>query len=414
VRALARAKPPVSAHIETVLELTDLPRALLDERQTNLKLIILQKQVRQLRRNGKKIEQTKTSTQELATKSLDAYARASCRQLCDEIHNTFPREVRDMIYSHLHCHGHKPVRVSTWWRDSLALCEWDLDPEPEWGATPELHIQRKHWWDCEFVGHLLQRESSEHFYRSHLFFFEDKFDLLPKFRVTDHFNLGFVPADVITNVGVRIDCAGYDFDGLQPVPQPTRNAGSWDDSQYTPRDLCSLLLLRLEHLFGFKKGTKISISLFVDRDKKIGTPLEVQQWLCDTAVAFLLPSIQRLVSSRYLLRLILTGWYTYDTYTGEADFIYESKTFEQDTIQSTFASVSICFLTLVSNTHSNSSILSSWRRRHSSWRRMTTSPMSKIALKRTRAKTQTATMDEHVRYDFVPFTNVTNSNKEQE
>jgi hypothetical protein len=312
----------------------NLPRALTEERQANLKLNVLREYVQRLRRKGRKFEQTRIDTQDSATTNLDAYAKASCRQLCDDIYNRFPREVRDMIYGHLNLPGTKKlgnaaasVNGPTYFH-SHSEAHWHRF---QWRDCPE-----NHWWKIDFVGEHFRRELSEHYYRSNLFFFGDSFDLLSKFRVTDQWNLGFVPADVVTNVGVQIDCDGYDFDGLTSLQDPSPNNDVWGGATSNRRKPHSTLLSSLDQLSGFKKGTKVSIKFVVDNSGRDGTAGEVQQWLCDTVLPIVLPGVQRLISAGYVIHVVLakTASWDDDDIVNE-DFIFAGKTFEQDTIQST-------------------------------------------------------------------------------
>jgi hypothetical protein len=409
VRALAHTKPPVSAHTAIPRNQLTFRRALADERQAKLKLSVLQKHIKQLRRKGRKFEQTKTNAQASAAKSLEAYAKASCRQLCDEVYSRFPREVRDMIYGYVNTTADMRIDLNAGWGGKYSYFE--SVSEAQWHDSIK---DPQHWWETDFVGENLRRELSEYYYRSNCFLFSDKFELLPRFRVTDQWKLGFVPADVIANVGVSISCADYDFKGLVPLSKPDRNSSAWDydgwGGDISPRDPCSVLLSKLEQLFGFKKGTRVSMKFIVGKGKKKGTTLEVKQWLCDTVLAFTLPSIQRLASNGYVLRIILADGFACDGYIKKDDFIFESKTFDQDTIQSSFDLVSLLSREFVSITHSCSSKRSNWRTKSLRKRRTTTSKKApKKAKRRTQTQTKTATANEHVQYHSVVFTKDSNS-----
>jgi hypothetical protein len=348
--------------LQTFGNLLTFPRTLTDERQASVKLSVLQKHVRQLRRKGKKFEQTKTDTQASAAKSLDAYAKASCRRLCDKIYDKLPQEVRDMIYGYLHTRSEMHVRGEDGWSSytnyftSVSATDWLYSS----ASDPPEDI----WWVVDFVGERIRREMSEHYYRSVLFLFDDEFNLLSKFRVADQWKLGFVPADLATNIGVHINCGAYDFDGLKSLPQsqPSNNTNAWNTgdgwNSPNPHKDRSVLLANLEQLFGFKKGTKISIKFSVNKAEKGGTTLDVQQWLCDTVLTFVRPSLERLTSTGCSVRIILgrrDGHGPYIKEYRDKDFVFKSKTFEQDTIQSSFELVSLRLIGFVSITYDKSS-----------------------------------------------------------
>jgi hypothetical protein len=290
-----------------------------------------------------------------------------------------------MIYGYLYLSGTKylgnaAARMSgpTYFK-SRSEADWQRNG---WRDCPE-----NHWWKIDFVGEYFRRELSEHYYRSNLFSFGDSFDLLSKFRVTDQWNLGFVPADVVTNVGVQIDCDGYDFDGLKSLQDPSPNNDVWGGATSNRRKPHSTLFLSLDQLSGFKKGTKVSIKFFVDNSGRGGTAGEVQQWLCDTVLPIVLPGVHRLISAGYVIHVVLakTESWDDDDIVNE-DFVFAGKTFEQDTIQSALDIVSLRNPGPGSNAYSRSSKRSSWRWRRTSKRNTTTSPTWKTAQNKTKAK----------------------------
>jgi hypothetical protein len=303
-----------------------------------------------------------------------------------------------MIYGHLDLPGTKKLGNAAasgngpTYFHSHSQAHWE---KSEWCDCPG-----NHWWKIEFVGEYFRRELSEHYYRSNLFSFKDSFELLLKFRVTDQWNLGFVPADVVTNVGVQIDCNGYDFDGLKPLQGPTRNYNGWDQPTPDLRKPCSVLLVNLDQLSGFKKGTKVSIKFVVDNSGKDGTAGEVQQWLCDTVLPLDFPGVQRIISMGYVIQVVLAKKPSWDGDIMNKDFVFAGKTFGQDTIQSSLDIVSLWNLIPGSNAHNHSSKRSSWRRRITSKENTTTSPTWKRAQKKTKTQakteTQTKVKNEHV------------------
>jgi len=303
----------------------------------------LQKRLRQLRRKGKSLQEASDDKRASAAKTLEKYAKIACREFCDNVYNSFPREVRDMIYGHLDSReiAHVDQGSSSWgglgYFDSASAAQWDAGG---WREAPD------HWWDVECVGEHMRRELGERYYRSVRFDFGQNFDLLSRFRVTDQWKLGFVPAVIGTNISVTIDCENYDFDGLEA---PNVNTGDWDTPPGNrPR---YKFLSRLEPLFGFKQGTKLSIKFSVGRCKK-GDTLERQQWLCDTVLPFAFPSIHRLQGAGYNICVVLSRaacWDIDDSFVANYEFpISRSLTYEA--CKSQFEAVSFLSLMIMSVT----------------------------------------------------------------
>ena len=266
-----------------------------------MRLQDLQKRLRQLRRKGKSLQEASDDKKASAVKTLEKYAKTACREFCDNVYNSFPREVRDMIYGHL-----DPGEVTHIVHENIGwggMSYFNSDSEAQLHAPWE--VVSGHWWEVECVGEHMRREVSEHYYRSVCFDFSQNFDLLARFRVTDQWKLGFIPADIVTNVSVTINCEDYDFDGLEA---PTVDNSGWGGdnsgslSGHRPRHK---LLSRLESLFGFKRGTKVRMQFSVGQCRK-GSTLEKQQWLCDTVLPFAFPTIQPLHGAGYNICLVLS------------------------------------------------------------------------------------------------------------
>jgi hypothetical protein len=87
------------------------------------------------------------------------------------------------------------------------------------------------------------------------------FNSLAKVRITDTFGLGILPVDFVLNVEISIDIHKYDFLGLS---SNHHYRWGWDIAP-TPR---TEVLYNLEHLFGFKTGTKLTINCNMDGFKQ--------------------------------------------------------------------------------------------------------------------------------------------------
>jgi hypothetical protein len=83
------------------------------------------------------------------------------------------------------------------------------------------------------VGENMLRELSEHYCLTVLFLFAADCELLPKFRITDQWGLGFVPGDIATNIGILMDCGSYNFAGIESILRDDPNSANANNSWST-------------------------------------------------------------------------------------------------------------------------------------------------------------------------------------
>lgn len=166
----------------------------------------LKKKIKALRRRGKALHEDTSLKKANTDAAFAEYAKVTCRELSDLVYKKLPREIRDVIYGHiLDCNEilitsdlakkgdefkYFDVKYDTYLRNRLF---WNLDL----------------WWDSDFVGSKMVRELGEDLYRSASFYFENAFHLISKFRITDQWNLGFLPVSFISNVDVCVSCEDY-------------------------------------------------------------------------------------------------------------------------------------------------------------------------------------------------------------
>jgi hypothetical protein len=266
------------------------------------RLNALQKHLKGLRRRGKFLQQDQLDTHAETTSALKDYAKMSCRQLCDDVYNSFPREMRDMIYGHLNdgAEVHVPDTSCGWttnYFSSTSASQCSAGSADCWDSRDRCD----HWWCREYVGDLMHREITEYYFRTTCFGFEGNFKSMARFRITDQWNVGFLPASIASNISFRIRCDDYEFKGLLSPQEMTRR---WIDTN--ERRPCAKLLSNLESVFGFKTGTKLDIRVAV-ADAKEGGVLEGLEWMCDTVLPFILPTLQRFEEVGYRLNLFLSG-----------------------------------------------------------------------------------------------------------
>ena len=140
-----------------------------------------------LQRREKTLQQDKVGAQAETTSALEEYAKMSCRQLCDEVYNAFPREIRDMIYGYLH-EGEKnevPIPDNSCHRTTNYFSSTSASQfSPGHVGNLDTRDRCDHWWCREYLGDIVQRELAEHFFRT-LFCFGFNLESMAGFRIKD-------------------------------------------------------------------------------------------------------------------------------------------------------------------------------------------------------------------------------------
>jgi hypothetical protein len=294
-------------------------RALRNEQKIQDQLDTLQEQIKQLRLEGKALQPKMVEKKCATMAALKEFARVDCLQLCGAVYKTFPREVRDIIYIHIHPYSERTIEGKheyNGWADacfvSIGYFETESEPHFRLGAETECS---QHLWKAEAVGENMLHEMIEQYYRSSAFQFNGRFDLIPLFQTTDQWNIGFVPADFITNVQVSISCDSLEFNAPHIKKSRIRRSGSpdawgmFDDSIY--RCQCSGrgsstplyfegTVANLQTLFGFRQGTNISILFSVDtQDIEL---YDGVAFLREQVIPAVFATLQRLQRSGYRLK----------------------------------------------------------------------------------------------------------------
>jgi hypothetical protein len=61
----------------------------------------LQLRIKKLRRHGKTLDEKSGIAHWNRINAFEAYAKNECREFCDKVHKTFPREIHDIIYGYV-------------------------------------------------------------------------------------------------------------------------------------------------------------------------------------------------------------------------------------------------------------------------------------------------------------------------
>ncbi|KAI0581109.1 hypothetical protein TUN199_07295 [Pyrenophora tritici-repentis] len=290
-------------------------------RKIGVRLEALEAQIKKLRLKGKLIKAKSRLSEDDATNTFLSYAKKKCLELCDNVQKAFPREIRDIIYGHITC------------RDDADMPDW-----PKWGnpeiieesyfrtqsetqlRKPNGTHEKDHWWDPDFVGVDMVREIGENYYRSSYFQFGGTFDIIPRFRATDQWNLAFTPVLLVSKVGIEIKCKQYYTELIV-----THN---WGDIIEEYKELHgkeltqakAKLLVKLEFLFGFRPGTDITIVVNSVPEEKVPSTLTEQEWMCENPIKLIFPVLRRLKDSGCRVRAVLEN-YPEGPYSDWAPFV---------------------------------------------------------------------------------------------
>jgi len=207
--------------------------------------------------------------------------------------------VRDIIYVHLL--QDKPYEVN----DDTYTVDNTNGPTDSWGNRvrwPNRHTH-SHLTEAASMGKRIVREIEQVYLRTTTFVFIGDCRPMSRFRLVDHLGLGLIAAHFIVNVEVQIACEIFDLPGLRPDPGAQQNNawGAWDAY---PLLHASEMAIRLENLFGFRKGSKILIDLVID-SSRVAKSTSPEQWLCNTVVPFIFESLRRLNQAGYNIKLRL-------------------------------------------------------------------------------------------------------------
>jgi len=285
-------------------------RALKQERKTELQLAAAKIKVKKLRRRCKKLQETSDDDKTETADAFLAFAKNDCLEFCTQVHKTFPREIRDTIYSYIT--GFKDISINCDEDGNLEHTDYDFSP---WGlelCLDPAYDGADHWWKPEHVGPAMVRELGENFYRTSCFAFQGNLAAFGPFRATDLWGFGFLPVEFVSKVDVSIFCDNYKFELIDrpnikvPGNHHTFQSSSKvrENNNVGTKNTQKHLLVKLESLFGFKHGTALTIRLSSRRGAK-HTPLEQQEWMSHNVVPVILPILQRLKDAGCRVRILL-------------------------------------------------------------------------------------------------------------
>ena len=201
-------------------------------------------------------------------KAIESYSQALCLEQCNAIRATFPREIRDMIWTEL-----------CTYRFTLATTE-ECDEHCKHAVEPhKTTFKNMHWLYPEFVGEETAAEIVEVFYKSNSFKVKTCTDL-QKFLTDKSLGGGIVPADCVKSLNLGIyDSDFSDCDQPDWVPMSRET-----DEQYILKDLQHIL--QSLHSVRYAEGFKLTIVLYASihaakTAKMIGAMHPILEELCE-------------------------------------------------------------------------------------------------------------------------------------
>lgn len=248
---------------------------------------------------------------------MTEFAQQDCRKLCDKIYQVFPREIRDIVYDHIHSKREicLVARVYSFWGEDSSDCITYVQSKSEYhlrtGSTKPVE---DHLWRKEYMGEKVMRELVEYYFRSVCFRFEDGWDFVQKFRVTDQWNLGWVPGEFVTNIQVSVDCSAHVYETWPAVQEDRWAHNGWNANPFgggdtserrldpvEPRCPKSELLVVLESLFSFRRGTKVTLNLRCSRfDRESPSP----EGIFEAMTPIIFPTLRRLCDSGIVVNMV--------------------------------------------------------------------------------------------------------------
>ncbi|CAI9637205.1 unnamed protein product [Alternaria burnsii] len=199
-----------------------------------------------------------------------------------------PRELRDIIYEHLLPHS---ITVSK------RLTAMDFDGQvcvESNGSVGLFTMMPVHLRETEYRPQDFYREILERRFQTTTFDLGDDLSLIAALGSWDG-GLGIMPADYPLDISFFIK---FDWLNLQGIHNPWMEY----DTPLWPK----VFLTRIEGLFSFKPGTKLTVCI---RQANVELPIakEIKELECKVVVSIILPTLRRLAAVGTKTKLCLDG-----------------------------------------------------------------------------------------------------------
>ncbi|KAF2743176.1 hypothetical protein M011DRAFT_480957 [Sporormia fimetaria CBS 119925] len=135
----------------------------------------------------------------------ESVQQLACLQLCEQMQQKLPPELRHMIYDFVHERPAVFAHDDPWYpfkgaKEIFAYYSnyegWSF--EEGYACQFEMRARKRHW-DVRFVGWDTLRQLTENFYRTSTFYLYDQ-NSITNFLHTDHYGVGFEPAGFVLKI----------------------------------------------------------------------------------------------------------------------------------------------------------------------------------------------------------------------
>ncbi|KAH6881546.1 hypothetical protein BKA58DRAFT_433331 [Alternaria rosae] len=190
-------------------------KALKEEHKIQFQLEALHLRIKKLRRHGRDLDLRAEAGQNATEDAVQTYAKDLCLNICTKVHQTFPREIRDMIYGYI--------------TDCEELTVSELPPRP----YSRKDVRRSYFSQTARpkLGTISRNQTLTTGGWQNSFQFKNSLEVIPKFRITDQWKLDFLPVSFVSIVEVVITCDGHNFQAYKENPWhevPEQPGSMWD------------------------------------------------------------------------------------------------------------------------------------------------------------------------------------------
>jgi hypothetical protein len=152
------------------------------------------------------LEQHLTKSNAEEREAVERLAKSECNQFCNRVMTRLPREIRDMVYFHLHTRPKERI--------DRAYFRSTMDPKTRL-YTHELARWKTahypdHFWDMAYVGSNFFHELAQSYYRTSTFAFGDESDLIERFLDADQMGMGYAPRELVSRIEIQLSAMTFD------------------------------------------------------------------------------------------------------------------------------------------------------------------------------------------------------------
>jgi hypothetical protein len=201
-------------------------RALSEESIRKARISALQAELNSLEKDLASHTPTTQST-------VEQLAQSECLNLTHRVMSKLPRELRDMIYSHLSTRSHELIErehFRTTMDPLTRLYSYNFD---RWKAQ---HFP-EHYWSTPYVPETFYQELVENYYRTSTFHFSSDPGVMKRFLTNYELCMGILPVSLVSNIEIALNAVSHDrgsfrayMFGIPKSPERMKEAleGIWE------------------------------------------------------------------------------------------------------------------------------------------------------------------------------------------